>query len=292
MNGFLAKSFTPQTKLAGAGHDLAVNAETTWRNNFWDFGGSYMSIGERFNDELGYVPRVGMDKAEANAGIHIRSKRYAHVIREMNPHWAVTNIVRPDGHLDSRYSEYRWTTTFQSGAILEYGLNANTEDLAASFTISSRRGIKIRPGHYDFNEHYVSYRSNQSSRLAFTGRMAIGDFYDGNKNSYQVGATARFNEHLTAVVNWTRNDIDLPAGAYTTDLIATRVNYGFNTRTFVNALIQYNTDARQWTSNVRFNIIHHPLSDFFLVYNDQRDSRSGDLINRAVIAKVTHLLQF
>ena len=44
---------------------------------------------------------------------------------------------------------------------------------------------------------------------------------------------------------------------------------------FLNALLQYNTDARQWSSNVRFNIIHRPLSDFFLVYNDRRDSIAG-----------------
>ena len=35
------------------------------------------------------------------------------------------------------------------------------------------------------------------------------------------------------------------------------------TTAFLNALIQYNSDTHQWTSNVRFNIIHRPLSDIF-----------------------------
>jgi hypothetical protein len=61
---------------------------------------------------------------------------------------------------------------------------------------------------------------------------------------------------------------------------------------FLNALLQYNTDARQWSSNVRFNLIHHPLSDFFLVYNERRDTRSSELINRALIAKLTYLFAF
>jgi hypothetical protein len=65
-----------------------------------------------------------------------------------------------------------------------------------------------------------------------------------------------------------------------------------STRMFLNALLQYNTDARQWSSNIRFNIIHRPLSDFFLVFNENRDSRTNDLLDRAVIAKMTYMLAF
>jgi hypothetical protein len=65
--------------------------------------------------------------------------------------------------------------------------------------------------------------------------------------------------------------------------------YSFSTNMFLKALVQYNSDAHQWSSNISFNIIHHPLSDFFLVYNEQRDELSGDLIDRAVIAKFTYM---
>jgi hypothetical protein len=61
---------------------------------------------------------------------------------------------------------------------------------------------------------------------------------------------------------------------------------------FVNALVQYNTDAQQWSSNVRFNIIHHPLSDFFLVYNERHDTLTNEMQNRALIAKLTYMLAF
>ena len=61
---------------------------------------------------------------------------------------------------------------------------------------------------------------------------------------------------------------------------------------FLNALLQYNNDARQWSSNVRFNIIHRPLSDFFLVYNERRISQTGDMIDRALVAKMTYMLAF
>ena len=88
------------------------------------------------------------------------------------------------------------------------------------------------------------------------------------------------------------NDIDLPDASYISTLIATRVNYAVNTRMFINALVQYNNDTRQWSTNLRFNLIHRPLSDIFLVYNERRLDTTGDLVDRSVIAKLTWLLAF
>jgi hypothetical protein len=54
---------------------------------------------------------------------------------------------------------------------------------------------------------------------------------------------------------------------------------------------------QQWLSNVRFDFIHHPLSDIFIVYNDTRyqdglQPARGQVPTRALILKVTHLLSF
>jgi hypothetical protein len=55
--------------------------------------------------------------------------------------------------------------------------------------------------------------------------------------------------------------------------------------------------ARQLASNIRYQFIHHPLSDLFLVYNDTRFHDTGlpggfQPPSRAVILKLTHLLSF
>ena len=42
----------------------------------------------------------------------------------------------------------------------------------------------------------------------------------------------------------------------------------------------------------RLDIIHRPLSDIYLVYNERHDSRTGALIDRALIAKMTYLIAF
>ena len=100
----------------------------------------------------------------------------------------------------------------------------------------------------------------------------------------------RPNERLNASLNLHINDIDLPGVSYVSTLATARVNYSFSTSMFLNALLQYNTDTKQLSSNVRFNIIHRPLSDVFLVYNERRDERTGTRIDRAIVAKLTYML--
>jgi hypothetical protein len=56
---------------------------------------------------------------------------------------------------------------------------------------------------------------------------------------------------------------------------------------FVNALIQYNSEFKEISSNLRFNLIHKPLSDFFVIYNERR-STNGEVKERALIAKLTY----
>ncbi len=62
---------------------------------------------------------------------------------------------------------------------------------------------------------------------------------------------------------------------------------------FLNAFVQYNSVTRQVISNVRYDFIHHPLSNLVLVYNETRST--GDNLlppSRALIVKLTQLFSF
>ena len=164
--------------------------------------------------------------------------------------------------------------------------------IKSPFLINSSQGVVVNPGRYEFDEYFILVNSNTSAPAAIGARYSIGDFYDGYRRSYALGPSFRLNENFNTSVNIQVQDVELSTGAYVSTLITGRVNYNFSTKMFVNALLQYNTDSHQWSSNLRFNIIHRPLSDFFLVYNERRDERSGDLLDRALIAKVTYLMAF
>jgi hypothetical protein len=150
----------------------------------------------------------------------------------------------------------------------------------------------VAPGRYEFKEYFALANTNAAARFSSNLRYGSGEFYNGDKRSYQIGGTLRMNEHLNVSLSDSINDIKLPTGSFVTNLVTGRVNYYFNTKVFVNALLQYNTDTQQWSSNVRLDIIHRPLSDIYVVYNERHDSVTGNMLSRALIAKMTYLMAF
>jgi hypothetical protein len=294
LNGYGVKTFSPQVAAPGSGEDFAARGSFNYRSRTLQIRGYYNAIGSRFTDEMGYVPRVGVNNVLVNAGYAVRPKWASRFgIREIRPHWQIEAFRRRDGlGLESSYQDWHLPITFHDGGFLEVGANPNVEEIRRPFTINTARGVQVGPGRYEFNEYFFLWNTNSSARVSFNSRYSNGRFYDGYRRGYTLGPNIRLSEHFNAAVNLQVNDIDLPSGSYISTLVTSRVNYNFNTRMFLNALLQYNTDSRQWSSNVRFNVIHRPLSDIFLVYNERRDERSGDLIDRALIAKVTYLVAF
>ena len=92
----------------------------------------------------------------------------------------------------------------------------------------------------------------------------------------------------------TRNDIDLPGGAFTTNLGSLRVNYSFTTRMFVQMLVQYNDRADLWSSNIRFALLNDANTGLFVVYNDTHGLDTGlrdpmEVAGRTLTIKYSHL---
>ena len=81
-------------------------------------------------------------------------------------------------------------------------------------------------------------------------------------------------------------------GAFLSHLLGFRLRYAFNTRTFLDTFIQYNSERHKITSNVRFNLIHHSLSDLFVVYTEENPTIAQESTDRVISIKYTHLLGF
>ncbi|OFV99904.1 MAG: hypothetical protein A3H28_10315 [Acidobacteria bacterium RIFCSPLOWO2_02_FULL_61_28] len=286
LNSYLAKSFTER----GGDRDLAGRFAASYKDNVWDLRSSFTSIQQDFVNETGFVPRVGIRKYSGYIARTFRPASLRRTVRQIWPHVLIDYVLDRDGNLETRYVDYHLPINFQNGGNIEMGANPTLERLPRPFVISRGSNVLIPTGVYSFNEWFVSGRSNPGRRISGNFRYAIGDFYTGYKHTYGLGGTFRFSNKFNTSFNFTHNNINLPQGHFKTNLLTTRVDYSFSTDMFLNALIQYNNDARQWSSNIRFNLIHRPLSDLFVVFNERRNSISGDLIDRALIAKFTYMI--
>jgi Domain of unknown function (DUF5916)/Carbohydrate family 9 binding domain-like len=293
LTAFAAKSFSPTQATPIKDSSVTARGNFQYTSRTWRTMLRYTTIGDAFSDELGFVPRVGVNETSTQIWRSLRPKWLPRSIREIGPHWFVTQSNRTDGNaLDQRQQDFHLSINLSNGAGVEPGVNTNVEVIRTPFTLNSARGARILPGRYEYNEYFFYYRTNGASRLASNLRYSIGPFYGGYRRSYAFGPEFRPNAKLNATLTVQLNDISLPTVSYLSTLATTRVNYNFNTKVFLNALLQYSTDTHQLSSNIRFNVIHRPLSDFFFVYNEHRDEHTGLLQDRSLIAKMTYMVAF
>lgn len=295
MGAYAVKTDAPQTVVPGSGEDYTARANFTYTSRTWLARGLYEVVGERFHDEMGFVPRLGVNHVASYGRLNWRPTWAAEhlLIREIGPHFHFDQFDRRDGTgTESRYLDWHLVLTMNDSGFFESGVNGNRENNVRPFTLNAPRGVTVAPGAYEFDEFFALYRSNNAARFSFETRFSRGALYDGHRSGYAFAPTVRVNQHFNASFSMQVNDIDLPATSYVSTLMAMRLDYSVNTRVFINALMQYNTDSEEWSSNVRLNVIHRPLSDFFLVYNERRLGGSGGIVDRSIVAKLTYLLAF
>ncbi len=120
-----------------------------------------------------------------------------------------------------------------------------------------------------------------------------GGFWDGHR--WGLGGEVAFNSpHIGLAIGYDHNDVDVPGGTFTTDLVQGRIRLALNTKLFGAALIQYNSQTGAFSANLRADFIHRPGSDLFIVFNERRDIEAGrwQPLNRAFIVKLTYLRWF
>ena len=121
---------------------------------------------------------------------------------------------------------------------------------------------------YDHAEAIMRFNTNQGAPISFTFRATVGGFFGGDRVQMGPEVSMRTGQTFNAQLSWSRNDIDLPGGAFVTNLGTVRLNYSFTTRMFLQALVQYNDRADLWSSNIRFAILSDANTGLFIVYND------------------------
>src|SRR4026207_1242023 len=65
----------PGPWVGGDGGESRGTASVHYRDRRWELQSTYVRIGERFNDEMGFVPRTGVWKFDSTYGARFRPAR-------------------------------------------------------------------------------------------------------------------------------------------------------------------------------------------------------------------------
>jgi hypothetical protein len=131
--------------------------------------------------------------------------------------------------------------------------------------------VSVPSGPYDFSTLELRFDSFYRSHRRLNVAYATGGFFDGERDTLTLGAGYRIDKHIDVSGNYQVNWLDLPGSRFTTHLGAARLQIAFRTDLVLMSLLQYNDDTGQLSTNVRFNWIPRPGSDFFVVYNELDD---------------------
>jgi len=284
LSGFAMKSETPQKKDSSSADSVQAN----YSEQLYSLTSGYTRIDRNFQNDFGFVPRGAIQKIYNKVSFSPRPK--SGFIMEDDPTIIFRHTLDLNNKLVTRFNAFGNIATFRDGATLVVFHNEQFDRLDRPFNIHA--GMSIPVGDYHYNDWNYQYTSSKATRFFYNGGIRTGGFWSGTKSEPSGGAGIRINTNVHTSVTWDRNIVHLREGSFTADLIGFRVDTAFSPLMFLQTFIQYNTDARTVSSNVRYRFIHHPLSDFYVVYNEVRGINGNSAVNRILSLKLTHLLSF
>ena len=293
VSAFLARTDTP----GAVGSDYAGRAFYGFTNNLWQVSGGFSQVGERFNPEVGFLPRRGYRRPEMRVFFQPQPKNIPW-IRRIAPHMNYNAYHSLDGGRQSASAhlhaiEIQPAQGGRFGWYMDYGADNPT----AAFTVYNRDGrrVAIPAGRYEWWQHVYEYLHNPSAVVTGTVRAKTGKYYDGDFKALELVGETRIGSRFTATAGWTRQDIDLPGGSFVADLIPVKASYAFTTLANIQALVQYNGQTAQFSSNIRLALLDRSSTGFFIVYNDRRDTTTFtplEMLGRSFVIKYTRLIDF
>ena len=247
----------------------------------------FIEIGENFDPGIGFVPRTGMRKTYLQARVSPRPDsswlRQIHIQSTLNNTWNLDNV------LETRRANLNGRLTFESGDEVSLELSDQYEFTTYDYSISD---VVIPAGEYPFRRAQVSLSTYRRRYAGLQASYELGGFWGGTRDLWSLGGNYRINKNFGLRGNYAYNRIRLPGGDLDTHLVSTRMQLAFRNDLILLGLFQYNNTSGDLASNIRFNWIPKPGTDFFLVYTEV-DEWSDVLFvkNRSLSVKLNYLFR-
>jgi uncharacterized protein DUF5916/cellulose/xylan binding protein with CBM9 domain len=283
-SGFAAKTEAPGTLTRQYAFDALIDYNTSLRRDYIE----YTEVSQGFHPDLGFLQRVGgYRELSAQWNEHWRWKGIRDAgFRELNPHMSFVRYWNYEGgglqsstlHIDNHLD-------WENGYFWSPAINIDWDGLDRPFEIYP--GVIVPPGRY--TEPHTAWRLNTDTKEPFSAAVQwqYGRFLSGHENAIAPVFNFRSGAILVGALTWTHNAINLPQGAFVTNLGNLRLTYNFSTALFVQSLIQYNDRTNRWSTNLRFSWVDAAGTGLFVVYNDTEGLNGLGPVNRSFIVKLS-----
>ena len=263
----LAKTFSPESGSREPGSDIAGVVDFGWKSDRFNYGAQYLDVGEKFNAEMGYIPRLDIRAGNVRAGWTPRPKFGG--IRQMTFAGSASYYENHAGVVDSRTQGASMNVQRQDTSGAGASVWHEYDNLTAPFATA---GTTLMPGSYSWTYASVSYSSNRTRRVYGSVGADAGGYYDGDRQSFRTNLTLQVGKTLLFEPQYVHNRVTLPGRPlYTSNVLNFRASHSFSPDFYLKGFVQYNDDRKSASFNFLWWYHYKPGSDLYVVYNQGWD---------------------
>lgn len=270
---YFHKSFTPNS----SGSDISTGASTEYRSRFYNIRLSGLWVGDNFASDLGFIRRTDILKIDPR----IRRNFWPKSKKLQNHNISVTPIFIWRPELDFENSDYTiitsWEGSFQNTSEIEVEMYNRYIRLYEAFDpTGTEDGVALPIGDYRYTSFSLEYQSDRRKVLSYEINPSFGKFFNGKIASLETQLNYRIQPFFTSSIQINYDHIELPDPYPDADiwLIGPRFDVTFNKNVFWTTFIQYSSQRDNFGINARLQWRFAPLSDLFVVYNDNYNTQN------------------
>ncbi len=284
------KSFQPNDSEG----NYSLGAFTAYNSKNYGAFADIVYIDEDFTSDLGFIPRKDIFKVAGNV-----SRTFWPQDKKINNHGFELfsiNTWRPglDFQNTDREISLSWGAEFNNLSEINGQFTTQYIFLTDEFEPTGNDDAVPLPANqgYSFTSYAAQFRSDRRKVFSYSLVPSIGGFFNGNRYSMELSGNVRLQPKFNFRLDLQYDRIELPNPHSSADiwLVSPRFDITFSKSIFWSSLIQYSNQRDNLGFNSRLQWRFAPLSDLFVVYNDNYFVNSFAPRSRSINLKLTYWL--
>ena len=290
----LAQSIEPESdwekSLLGS-----VVLHTRNRRGF-SFGFSASHIGKKFNPEMGFMPRRGINRIGNRVGYFW----YPATTSFIQNHGFTNRLAgiwdTDSDQLETFSNKLDWEALFRSGASATATFKVSQENLLAPFWIGK---VEIDKGRYRFATLHLKYNTPSGLPIRLGVEAFAGGYYGGWQTGGVCAPSWTLSPNLTLLLEYYYSRANVQNGIYQAHVTRLRIKSAINRVLTANAFLQYTSDLQKLSVNIRLRYNPKQGNDLYIVYNEGINTILGEQIpllprmsNRTILIKYNYTFVF
>ena len=274
--------------------DYSAGTRLDYSSKNWQIRASGLYVGENFKSDLGFIRRTDIFKIDPKAEYLLFPKK-----GKINRHsFSVVPITVWKPEINFQLADYTiissWNSEFNNTSRLSVTIFNRYIYLFDEFDPSFSDGTPLAMDtDYNFSNIEFNFQTDTRKLFSFKVKPSIGQFFNGFKYTFDGEITYRMQPKFLFSLRARYDKIELPQPYSTNNiwLVIPRIDITFTKSLYWSTLVQYSSLQDNLGINSRLQWRFAPLSDLFLVYNDNYFTESEFSPRfRSINLKITYWL--